>query len=105
VFFALAIGSSELAPTIADMMLVVFLGLLLLQAEAQSPCNGTFLFSNPTVGALTTTDTTSPRLGLRFTSAVAGCLLGVRFNLVGASAAASSNVTVEACVCTNAAPA
>jgi hypothetical protein len=75
-----------------QMMIVFVLLALLLQADAQC---ATPIYGDTAAGTLTT-DATPPRLGLRFTSSVAGCLQGVRFNLVGVNATNSSNVTVEA---------
>jgi hypothetical protein len=48
-------------------------------------CSWTFLDNNATAGALAM-DSSPPRLGLQFQSSVAGCLKGVRFLLVNASA-------------------
>ncbi len=94
----LAVLSLKFFLFLFQMMIVFVLLGLLLQADAQC---ATPLYSNTAAGTLTTdTGVGGPRLGLKFTSSVDGCLQGVRFNLVGVNATNSSNVTVEAsCVC------
>jgi hypothetical protein len=73
-------------------MIAPFLLALFLAANAQT-CNP-YVYSNPSAGSFAS-DLSAPRLGLKFSASVDGCLQGVRFNLVGANTSNTSNVTVE----------